>query len=555
MDNYAYIHYAAARSAEMKGETDMSITVADCLKLPAMREARLAAGGAGLNRFVTAVSVIEYPNISLFSSDLVVGNEMMISALVYIKDDVEQQCQLIRHLHSMGSACLVLYYVGIFVQELDRRLVETADSLGFPLVAMPAGRMDYRYSDLIAEVMEWIIADRKQEKYYVSEMVNRISQLAPQHQTMSSALRLLSDRLHCTFLLADRYLKPKAAAAWPISNQWDYPAVLNAVEESRPNASEATEEYLCGKKVFIWDMPVRSKRNQDFHLFVMDETGTQKQEELLQAAEVIELFLNIWNQDHNFEGTDALVHAILSDQPAEKERLAAQMHIDIEPIHTIWILRIINKSGVTVDGNQRLFCLKQLKQYLQDRHKLVIVDTYSHYVVALSDDSLFDDTELSMAHEFARELEKDGLQVEGVICQGVENTAHARSAYLLSDANLDTVRCIYPERRIFTLGEVQFAQNCRDVLEQGEDRLNKELRCFDKIYALPDRDSLLQTLCVYLLDANTNTQETGQFMYLHKNTVKYRLNKIRAALNYDITQMPETYALYQAAALYRLLKR
>ena len=274
---------------------------------------------------------------------------------------------------------------------------------------------------------------------------------------------------------------------------------------------------------------------------------------MLQAAEVIELFLNIWNQDHNFEGTDALVHAILSDQPAEKERLAAQMHIDIEPIHTIWILRITNESGSPVDGNQRLFCLRQLKQYLQDRHKLVIVDTYSHYVVALSDDSLFDDTEISMAYEFANELEQDGLQVEGVICQGVENTTHARNAYVLSDANLDTVRCLYPGKKIFMLGEVQFAQKCRDILDQGEASLKKEMQCLDKLYSLPDRENILQTLCVYLLDADANTQRTGQLMYLHKNTVKYRLNKIRATLNYDLTQMPETYALYQAAALYRLL--
>ena len=50
----------------------MSVTVSDCLKLPALREARLVAGNSGANRVVTAVSVIEYPKISLMSSDLVV---------------------------------------------------------------------------------------------------------------------------------------------------------------------------------------------------------------------------------------------------------------------------------------------------------------------------------------------------------------------------------------------------------------------------------------------------------------------------------------------------
>lgn len=531
----------------------MSVTVADCLKLPALREAHLVAGSSGANRVVTAVSVIEYPKTSLISSDLVVGSEMMISALVFIKDDIEQQCKLIRHLHSMGGACLVLYYVGIFIPEIDSRLLETADSIGFPLIAMPSGRMDYRYSDLITEVMEQVFIDRKQERYYVSEMVTRLSQLPSQYQTMGSVLRLLSDRLHCTLLLADRYLKGKAIAAWPISNQWDYQSIMESFAENRPSSSEPITEYFNDKKVFAWDFPVLSKRKQDFHLFILDEQGSQTHDDLSQAAEVIELFLNIWNQDHNYEGTDALVHAILSDQPAEKERLATQMHIDIEPIHTIWILKIADENGLPVNGNQRLFCLRRLKLYLKERHKTVIVDTYSDYVVALSDDSLFDDTEVSMASEFSRSLEKDDLQMLAVVCQGVENTSHARNAYLLSDAFLETARSIYPNKKIFTLGEMLFSQKCKEILDQGDEKLSKEMQCFDKLYDLPDKENLLRTLCVYLLDAESNTQRTGQLMFLHKNTVKYRLNKIRSTLNYALTQMPETYALYQAAALYRLL--
>ena len=533
----------------------MSVTVADCLKLPALREVELVAGKSGSNRIVTTASVIEYPKMNYISSDLIVGGELTISALVFIKDDVEMQCQLIKHLHSMGIACLVLYYVGIFIPELDRRLLDTADTIGLPLITMPEGRLDYRYSDLITEVMELVINDRKQDSYYVTEMVNRLSQLPSQHQTMGSVLRLLSDRLHCTLLLADRYLKVKATAAWPISNQWDYQSALESLSENRPKTTERTTSYICDKTVFTWDFPVLSKRKQDFHLFILDEQGTQTHDDLIQAAEVIELFLNIWNQDQNFEGTDALVHAILSDQPAEKERLAAQMHIDTEPIHTVWILKISDVNEKPVDGNQRLYCLRQLKQFLKERHKLVIVDTYSTYVVALSDDSLFDDTEIAMAHEFSKELDKYELMVEGVICQGVENTTQAREAYLVSDEFLNIASSIYPNKRIFSFGEVQFAKKCKDILDQGDAKLRQEMQCLDKLLVLPDKDVLLNTLCVYLLDAEASTQQTGQLLFLHKNTVKYRLNKIRATLNYELTQMPETYALYQAAALYRLLHR
>ena len=58
----------------------------------------------------------------------------------------------------------------------------------------------------------------------------------------------------------------------------------------------------------------------------------------------------------------------------------------------------------------------------------------------------------------------------------------------------------------------------------------------------------------YLLDAESNTQSTGTLLYLHKNTVHYRLNKIRSVLKCDLAQMPATLAVYKAAVVYRILK-
>ena len=61
------------------------------------------------------------------------------------------------------------------------------------------------------------------------------------------------------------------------------------------------------------------------------------------------------------------------------------------------------------------------------------------------------------------------------------------------------------------------------------------------------------TLAVYILDAEHNTKLTGEFIYLHRNTVQYRMKKIKQLLDYDITKMPEAYTIYRAVALQRLI--
>ena len=45
----------------------MSITVADCLKLPSLREAKVIAGAGGINRDVSCVSVpVSYTHLDVY---------------------------------------------------------------------------------------------------------------------------------------------------------------------------------------------------------------------------------------------------------------------------------------------------------------------------------------------------------------------------------------------------------------------------------------------------------------------------------------------------------
>ena len=67
------------------------------------------------------------------------------------------------------------------------------------------------------------------------------------------------------------------------------------------------------------------------------------------------------------------------------------------------------------------------------------------------------------------------------------------------------------------------------------------------------QEDLLATLSVYLLDAQANVSRTAELLYLHKNTVKYRLHKINSLLGYLVTKMPESNQLYTALAVRRLL--
>ena len=163
------------RCKEKGGIAAMSITVADCLKLPSLQDAKVIAGHNGLGKFVSSVSVLEYARVFAMADALFLGNELIITAFTSVMDDVEAQCNAIRRLHEVGESALVLYYVGYYLKSIDKRLIELADQLDFPLIMMPPNDYHLRYNEVITEVMEKIFEERKKSTRFVPLLLEQIS--------------------------------------------------------------------------------------------------------------------------------------------------------------------------------------------------------------------------------------------------------------------------------------------------------------------------------------------------------------------------------------------
>lgn len=99
-----------------------------------------------------------------------------------------------------------------------------------------------------------------------------------------------------------------------------------------------------------------------------------------------------------------------------------------------------------------------------------------------------------------------------------------------------------------------FAAECCEFIDKGEDILESKLYCLQRLNAKNIEWDMIETLEVYLLDAALSVTTTSEIMYLHKNTIKYRLKVIADLLGFRPSKMPDGIPLYQAAAINRLLK-
>lgn len=523
------------------------VTISDIMKFPSMQGAKVLAGHGGLQNAVNSISVLEYSDPTDVQGDLLdniefQGGEVVITSFAHIPYAPELQCANMRRLASVGEVALVLYYVGILMPGVDDSLLKLADELDLPLILMPVGKKNLRYSELISEVMAAVVEDQRSQSNLVSDVLDQVSRRPVQQRTVDTALRMISSRLRTSLILTNFKGVSVGQAMWPMSLELPVDIVSDYTA-----APAQTMLHADGKYVTRYVLDRRT--NQPQNLWFIREGGPLSREQMQQAAEAMRLAVGIWGGDNEAANMAELVRAILRDEPMKMRRLADIFGVDIASVHAMWVLRC--------EDEQRERFLQEgcacLRDTLRRYCNTVVVEQYEGYVVAFPDWPPTAPDAEQLGQDVLSQLQKLGLTAILVRCQQLMTTADVRSAFLLLHAHLDDAKRIWNSNS-FTLQDLEFVAQCREVVEQGEAALNKALLPLHLLQQEREGAELVHTVCVYFLDADTSVTRCAQLLYMHKNTIKYRLGRIRSILGHDLGSVHAQFALHRAAALHRMLQ-
>lgn len=529
----------------------MSVTVSDLLQLPSLRRARVIAGEGGLSKIVSSISVLEStdPGVlidEVFPRGEYFGGEIVITGFLNMNENVDLQYRNMQRLAEGGEVGLILYYVGVYLKEIDPSLIQLADEMDFVLIVMPEKDVTLRYSEVISDVTDLIYRDRRSNHAIVPEILEQVSVLPPYQRTISTILKMLSDRISASVVLCDNALHILNLAAWPRSLE---PVIKKGVEELEglpANQQSAEFGLLPGSRIYRFSISL--DRGKSLEFLVIKE-GIQLHADLLaQSADVVRLGVNIWGQEKSEVAVRELIRAIIQDDPIKMRQLAYLFHINVADIHEMWIVHC-------PEGQQERFRREGLtaaRENLGHYCSTVVADLYEGYtVIFMNWIEQFPDR-VRIAKELWEELRTCGFDLTLTCCGSLSNTADVREAFLANHEYLETAERIWPEKGRYTLQEIRFAGSCQKIMEQGETALRDALSPMKELRGVREEKTLRQTLEVYLLDAGSSVTRCSEILFVHKNTVKYRLSRIRELLGYPINKLPEVFPLYYAAALVRL---
>ena len=161
-------------------------------------------------------------------------------------------------------------------------------------------------------------------------------------------------------------------------------------------------------------------------------------------------------------------------------------------------------------------------------------------------------------NDFAEMLIKDFQNINKVpiilFTSEVDGTKDAKECFMLLEETIKPALLIYPRKYILNRSEIMFTYKCMKKIESNEENENLTEMIASLVNEGEDNcNTLIETLAVFLLDASQNMSQTAKQLFVHLNTVKYRINKASAALKFQIGKMPETFDLYTELAILRLL--
>lgn len=526
----------------------MGITVKDMLQLPSFRGAKVLTGKNNLQRTVSSLSVLEVANAD-YSSQIVnaiqeeyYAEEIVISSFFSIRDSVEKQCETIQYLHDLGEVGLILYYVGIIIPEVAEEVLQLAESKNFIIICMPENDYTLRYNEVIYEVMEAIVLQNQTiNDNFVNESLEKVSLLPEHSQSVEITLKFLSDRLKANIVLTNTHMEIVNQVMWPRNSTLN---VSQIIEDYAPYLMSGVRgQAELHPACFVEGKSIHQKNGELLYLFLIKENSKLPAKTIEKTSEVVQVAMNLWGDKHNEVSEYALVKAIINDESEKMRRLAHLLHIDVSAIQMMWLVYI-----------QDLSAEKQIREELEEHlfkyYKTAVIQTIDHCIIVLLGNCSYNYSEYEIAAEYMDTANFASNISEMVYAPRMRNTQDVRRMYQLVNSVGQKVHLIYEERKLYTAAEMRTIKRAVDLSVQGEEVIEEWMSVIEPILGDPDS---LRTLLTFLLDSKGSFDDCGKRLFVHKNTVKYRMKKISELIGYDVTVHSEFYDVYIACMIYRLI--
>lgn len=475
------------------------ISVRDVLSLPAMSGAQLLAGGGGLDRPVRSVNIMEVPDVEAF----VRPGDLLLTTAYPIHHDPTILNRLVRFFAKRGLAALAIKR-GRYLRALPEGLVDICEELSFPLIDL---RDDQSFDEVLGEVMAVVLADYGAEPSRADAIRERLTAVALSGGGLAEITVTLAEAIAATVAIVTTEGEEIARAGQTPQQE----AICEPFPISMAGSVVGTMLIYCERPLTLGQRRLVQQACFAVGLYVAQTQATAEVNRRLRILALEELVRG--------DGANRSHSAILYDWPLHKLRqvcLAGPLVSPLEPI-------------------------EQLRQTSPWGHSALMWQRADQLVV------VFCPAEVRDTRDAVRQW-SEHLQVTAAVGQRVshgDELMHAHSTALDAwriAARTGQRAALYEDLQMELL--LQSLERSA-VIRFVESQIGALMR-----YDAANGSDLVTTLGAVL--TTSNRVEAAEHLYIHYNTLKYRMEQIRRLLGSDWQTPARRTALVLAVELYKL---
>lgn len=517
------------------------------LEFGGLTDARIIAGKSGENNQVTSVSVLEVAETQI--KTWVLKNQLYITSLYAIMQDIEKQKSVILALYENGAAGLVICHIDLFLKEVHQDIINMCNSIDFPIIVAKSERS---YVEIINPIILKLSGDLNTETNDIINLQNKLIENIVTKKDINYTYRAMAKEYKGEIFFIDinqKILYPKYHS--------NADEIIDLVRNKQHEIEESSSKigyYLIETKKDKRIIIGIQSNGIDYGFIVADYMEECLDRNLKMLRSFASLCTLIFTKSSKISEQEIIrKREYISDLLTwnfRSDEVALQMGKDIGwNIRNKGIMIIINLNNIqenintpTLDYEKLInkVLYSKIKDIVKNENNSNLVGLRSDIFIILleNNDSDIKDRAKKLGEKLllcCGEILYDSVSI-GISAE-IEHYKRIPEAY---NEAMDAVRIgrhFFGSNKIVTNADIGFYGYIKEISQSNNfKRLKEDIVNRIKGYENENEDLYL-TLKSYIYN-NNSSEETAKELFVHKNTINYRKRKIVEILGYEPWKMP-----------------
>ena len=538
------------------------LTVGRMLRMPAFERAKLVAGAGGLDNVIRWVHIVDLPEAK---DEWARGGELLLTAGVGLRDAPERQAALIPNLARRGLAGMVLS-VGLHLDRASESMVAAANQLNFPIIELPP---DVPFVEITRTVLTQIVNQQYALRERAEEIHRTLTTLVLEGSTLQGVADALAEILQRSITIETTSFEILAATRFGAEDAARKRTVANG--RTPPDLAQHLGELGIYERLLAERRSIRVPA-----LPALDMTMERIVAPIIVAGEIIG-YVWIIAGENRLDALDelAIEHAAtVAALIMHKERAVLYAAMSLRGDFFEQLLHYVDPpdSRVVERAHQLGFCLDcayqiliaeaepgrgegpssltvRIEQRLEHSHPALVFARGRRVVIVLHGPRLTAGRRI--AQELVTVLSRPADPLWIGVGRPIANLADLRVSYNQATEAADVARALGQGAGVLHFDDLGLLHWLRhlppDVLR--ENVYMEAVEILAQYDAEHDAE-LLQTLETYLEAPSVG--EAADLLFIHRNTLSYRLERIEKLLQVDLSEPQQRLNLHVAAKCYHL---